>query len=87
MLEHRVRPVKSVIGQSYQSAQLILIVATVYCLWCASEIYWVYPRRAPVGEEADLGVLVFLAMYFFLPYYLCILSLSPKDVDAIQLPL
>ncbi|KAK6924877.1 hypothetical protein RJ641_009203 [Dillenia turbinata] len=39
-------------------------------------IYWVNPRRAPVGEEPDLGILVFLAVCFFLPHYLCILSMG-----------
>ncbi|KAK4843908.1 hypothetical protein QYF36_014184 [Acer negundo] len=59
---NRVMPVKSAINQSYQSAKLILTIASLYCLWCASQIYWVTPRRAPVGEEADLGILVFLAI-------------------------
>ncbi|KAK0587038.1 hypothetical protein LWI29_016423 [Acer saccharum] len=83
---NRVMPVKSARNQSYQSTKLILIIASLYCLWCASQIYWVTPRRAPVGEEADLGILVFLAMYFFLPYCLCIMSINPKDVDMSQLP-
>ncbi|KAJ1439041.1 hypothetical protein SESBI_02819 [Sesbania bispinosa] len=50
-------------------------------------IYWINPRRPAVGEEADLGVLVFLATYFFLPYGLCIMSMYPKDLDTNQIPL
>ncbi|KAJ4712301.1 1-deoxy-D-xylulose-5-phosphate synthase [Melia azedarach] len=84
---NRVKPIKSSRNQSYQSAKLILIVASLYCLWCASQIYWVNPRRAAVGEEADLGILVFMATYFFLPHCLCIMSMNPKDHDVEQLPL
>lgn len=84
---NRVKPHKSINKQSYQSVTLISIVAILYCLWCASQIHWVNPRRPAVGEEADLGVLVFLAIYFFLPHLLCILSMHPRDLQAEQLPL
>ncbi|KAL6281151.1 hypothetical protein ACE6H2_018032 [Prunus campanulata] len=84
---NRVKPHKSINKQSYQSVTLISIVAILYCLWCASQIHWVNPRRPAVGEEADLGVLVFLAIYFFLPHLLCILSMRPRDLQAEQLPL
>lgn len=66
---------------------LMLTIASLYCLWCAIQIYWINPRRPAVGEEADLGVLVFLATYFFLPYSLCIMSMYPKDLDSNQIPL
>ncbi|KMT10550.1 hypothetical protein BVRB_5g116730 isoform B [Beta vulgaris subsp. vulgaris] len=61
----------------------------MYCLWCASQIYLIQPRRPAVGEEADLGVLVFLFIYFFLPHSLSIVSMNPKDYhDAeVRLPL
>lgn len=72
--------------QSKQSVKLILVVAGLYCLWCASQIYWLDPSRPAVGEEADLGVLVFLATYFFLPHYICISSMNQKEHDADQLP-
>lgn len=86
---HRVRPSKSIKTQYNQSVKLIVTVAALYCLWCASQIIMVQPRRPAVGEEADLGVLVFLFVYFFLPHYLCIASMSPKDPhEAVQqLPL
>ncbi|XWS50993.1 hypothetical protein CRYUN_Cryun12cG0138500 [Craigia yunnanensis] len=84
---NRVRLTKSTRKQSYQSMKLILIIASLYCVWCASQIYWVNPRRPAVGEEADLGVLVFLATYFLLPHGLCILSLNSEDLHADQLPL
>ncbi|RVW52836.1 hypothetical protein CK203_076576 [Vitis vinifera] len=57
-------------------------------MYINSQIYWVNPRRAAVGEEADLGVLVFLAIYFFLPHTFCIMSMNPKDhFDMEQLPI
>lgn len=83
----RVKPAKSARNQSYHSAGLILIIASLYCLWCFSQIFWVNPRRAAVGEEADLGVLVFLAIYFFLPHLFCIMSMNPKDHHVEALPL
>ncbi|GMH31459.1 hypothetical protein Nepgr_033302 [Nepenthes gracilis] len=86
---NRVRPSKSVRMQYNQSIKLILIIASMYCLWCASQIYLVDPRRPAVGEEADLGVLVFLAVYFFTPHCLCIASMNSKDYldSAEQIPL
>lgn len=85
---NRLKPSKSINKQTSQSVKLIAIIATLYCLWCASQIYWVNPRRAAVGEEADLGVLVFLAVYFFLPHTFCIMSMNPKDhFDMEQLPI
>ena len=77
----------SIKKQSYQSLQLILFIAFLYCLWCASQIYWISPRRPAVGEEADLGVLIFLATFFFLPHGLCIMSMFPKDLNTDQIPL
>ncbi|KAK7389045.1 hypothetical protein VNO78_23877 [Psophocarpus tetragonolobus] len=76
----------SIKNKSYQSMLLIISIAILYCFWCAIQIYWVSPRRPAVGEEADLGVLVFLAIYFFLPYSLCIMSMSPKSPDPNQIP-
>ncbi|KAL2515786.1 uncharacterized protein Fot_29757 [Forsythia ovata] len=86
---NRVKPLKSLRKQSHQSLRLLLIVATLYCLWCASQIYLITPRRAAVGEEADLGVLIFLGVYFFFPHWLCILSMNPREfIDSVQqLPL
>lgn len=84
---NRVKPAKSARNQSYHSASLILIIASLYCLWCFSQIFWVNPRQAAVGEEADLGVLVFLAIYFFLPHLFCIMSMNPKDHHMEALPL
>ncbi|CAK9169373.1 unnamed protein product [Ilex paraguariensis] len=83
---NRVKALKSLRKQSHQSMRLTVIIASLYCLWCASQIYLVSPRRPPVGEEADLGVLVFLGIYFFLPHCLCIMSMNSKDT-AEQLPL
>ncbi|GLT83789.1 hypothetical protein SLE2022_020600 [Rubroshorea leprosula] len=84
---NRVRSTKFNRKQSYQSVKLILIIAILYCLWCASQIYWVNPRRAAVGEEADLGVVIFMATYFFLPHCFCILSMNPEELHTEHLPL
>ncbi|XP_050221993.1 uncharacterized protein LOC126672106 isoform X2 [Mercurialis annua] len=83
---NRVKPLKLIRKQSHQSFKLILFTATLYCLWCASQIYLVNPRRPAVGEEADLGVLVFLAIYLFLPHSFCVMSMNAKEHDAEQLP-
>ncbi|KAE9453760.1 hypothetical protein C3L33_14341, partial [Rhododendron williamsianum] len=85
----RVKSLNSIRNRSNESMRLILIIASLYCLWCASQIYLVNPRRAPVGEEADLGVLVFLGIYLFLPHGLCIMSMNPKEYAGSeeQLPL
>ncbi|KAG8652541.1 uncharacterized protein LOC110617784 [Manihot esculenta] len=84
---NRVKSIKFSRKESHLSLKLIIIIASLYCLWCATQIYWVNPRRPAVGEEADLGVLVFLATYFFLPHCLCVISVNPKDHDMQQLPL
>lgn len=76
---NRVKSLKQLSKQSNQSMTLIIIIAGLYCLWCWSQIYFVNPRRAAVGEEADLGVLVFLGIYFFLPHWLCIMSMNARD--------
>ncbi|PWA55319.1 hypothetical protein CTI12_AA429570 [Artemisia annua] len=74
---NRVKPEKSIRKQSTNSAKLLIAIASTYSLWCVSQIYLVNPRRPAVGEEADLGVIVFLAVYFFLPHSLCIMSMNP----------
>ncbi|EYU42549.1 hypothetical protein ABFS82_09G024200 [Erythranthe guttata] len=88
---YRVKLLKSARKQNRnRSLVLILVVAIVYCVWCGTQIYLVSPRRPAVGEEADLGVLVFLGVFFFLPLWLCILSMnSTRDVIdyADQVPL
>lgn len=84
----RVQSLKSVRRQYHKSLRLIMMVAILYCLWCASQIYLVSPRRPAVGEEADLGVLVFLCIFFFFPHWLCILSMNAaREVVEEQLPL
>ncbi|KHN48604.1 hypothetical protein glysoja_015752 [Glycine soja] len=84
---NRANASNSIKKKSYQSMLLVMSIACLYCFWCAIQIYWISPRRPAVGEEADLGVLVFLAIYFFLPYGLCIMSMSPKDHDPNLIPL
>ncbi|PWA57573.1 hypothetical protein CTI12_AA409790 [Artemisia annua] len=76
---NRVKPEKSIRRQSINSAKLLIAIASTYSLWCVSQIYLVNPRRPAVGEEADLGVIVFLAVYFFLPHSLCITSMNPVE--------
>ncbi|KAJ8753565.1 hypothetical protein K2173_022806 [Erythroxylum novogranatense] len=76
---NRVKPLNSIRQQTNQSLKLIMAVACSYCMWCASQIYWVNPRRPAVGEEADFGVLLFLCTFFFLPHCLCIMSMNSKE--------
>ncbi|KAJ0965453.1 hypothetical protein J5N97_026591 [Dioscorea zingiberensis] len=86
---NRVKHGSSIITKSGQSMRLILVIGSLYCLWCTSQIYWRDPPQPAIGEEADLGVLIFLAVYFFLPHGLCIFSINQKyHPDASdQLPL
>ncbi|KAH9611771.1 hypothetical protein KSS87_009035 [Heliosperma pusillum] len=86
---NRPRPAKFINMQLNQSVKLIIIIASLYCIWCVSQIYLLKPRRPAVGEEADLGVLVFLCVYFALPHYLCIKSMNPKEYHEAgdQMPL
>lgn len=80
---------RSAAEKSNQSFFLILMIATLYCMWCASQIYLRQPPQPAIGEEADLGVIIFLAIYLFLPHGLCFLSMNQKDyTDALnELPL
>ncbi|KAM7471324.1 hypothetical protein LguiA_009507 [Lonicera macranthoides] len=86
---NRVKSLKPPRKKVNQSMKLLIVIASLYSLWCASQIYLVKPRRPAVGEEADLGVIVFLGIYFFLPHWLCIMSMNPRDSrdTADQLPL
>ncbi|KAL9275538.1 hypothetical protein AKJ16_DCAP09343 [Drosera capensis] len=86
---NRVKSSTNIKLQYTQSMKLILTIATLYCFWCASQIYFVKPRRPAVGEEADLGVLLFLFLYFFVAHYLCIASMNLQDYhdSSEQLPL
>ena len=70
---------KSISTQTSQSIKLVLVIISLYCLWCTGQKYWRNPPQPAVGEEADLGVLVFLSIYFFLPHSLCIMSMNPKE--------
>ena len=47
----------------------LLRLSLVYILYCAVSKFMF--SRSPVGEEADLGVLLFLGVFHFLPIYLC----------------
>lgn len=83
---NRVKHGESIIAKSNRSLRLILLIACLYCLWCASQIYWRDPPQPAIGEEADLGVLIFLLVYFFLPHTLCILSLNPREELSTDMP-
>lgn len=63
-----------------QSLILVGVIAALYCMWCASQIYWRQPRVPAIGEEADLEVLVFLAVFFFLPHVVCVTSMHSSDI-------
>lgn len=76
---NRIKAEKSIRKQLINSGKLLIAIASVYCLWCASQIYMVNLPRPAVGEEADLGVILFLAVYFFLPHSLCIMSMNQAE--------
>lgn len=86
---NRVKVAKSIKTQTRQSLKLVIGIASLYSAWCAFQKYWRNPPQAAVGEEADLGVIVFLSVYFFLPHSLCILSMNSKDFNPVmqELPL
>ncbi|XP_020081981.1 uncharacterized protein LOC109705633 isoform X2 [Ananas comosus] len=76
---NRVKHEKSIISKSNQSLRLVLGIAILYCMWCASQIYLRNPPQPAIGEEADLGVIIFLGIYFFLPHSFLILSMNQRD--------
>lgn len=48
----------------------LLILCLVYVIYCALSKFIFF--RSPVGEEADLGVILFLGVFYFLPICLCL---------------
>lgn len=66
-------------SQTRTSALFLLAVVSLYCLWCIQRTYWSTPRLPALGEEADLGVLVYLGLFFFLPHYLCLAATHPRE--------
>ncbi|KAL8217556.1 hypothetical protein R6Q57_020929 [Mikania cordata] len=82
---NRMKPERSIKKQSGNSIKLLITIASIYCLWCASQMYLVDPPRPAVGEEADLGVILFLTVYFFLPHVLCIMSMHPTEPERLPL--
>ncbi|VAH33212.1 unnamed protein product [Triticum turgidum subsp. durum] len=55
---------KSVTEKSNQSFFLILVIATLYCMWCASQIYLRNPPQPAIGEEyaKDSTILMLLRL-------------------------
>ncbi|KAK3142357.1 hypothetical protein QOZ80_4BG0345490 [Eleusine coracana subsp. coracana] len=85
---NRVKHGVSATEKSNQSFYLILVIASLYCMWCANQIYLRQPSQPAIGEEADLGVIIFLAIYLFLPHGFCVLSMNQKDYAEVnELPL
>ncbi|XP_076912253.1 uncharacterized protein LOC143570503 [Bidens hawaiensis] len=82
---NRMKGERNIRKQSGNSVKLLITIASMYCMWCASQIYLVDPPRPAVGEEADLGVILFLAVYFFLPHSLCIMSMNPPEPERLPL--
>lgn len=48
---NRVKQSKSFRTQWVQSVKLILVIASLYCVWCASQLYLRNPPQPAVGEE------------------------------------
>lgn len=65
---------------------LLLTVTAVYLAFLCVKVYWIHPRGPAVGEEADLGVVVFLAIYVFAPLVLCLYSCGRLTLNSL-LPL
>ncbi|XP_024539039.1 uncharacterized protein LOC9653117 isoform X2 [Selaginella moellendorffii] len=76
------RSIKTNHSQPLRALASIAIVAALYTLWCAIRVYVMVPRLPAVGEEADLGVLVFLAIFFFAPHALCVASMHSIDTSS-----
>eukprot|EP00899_Mesostigma_viride_P019658 jgi/Mesvir1/27694/Mv07409-RA.1 len=70
--------VTSVQSRTRKSLILFGSVAALYTSWCLFLTYGVTPRRPAMGEEPDLGVIPFLALFFFLPSILCHVSMHPR---------
>ncbi|KAI3761355.1 hypothetical protein L1987_51768 [Smallanthus sonchifolius] len=74
-----------VYGMMFQYLFLTVIDQRLKEVLKNNQIYLVSPPRPAVGEEADLGVILFLALYFFLPHALCIISMNPPEPDRLPL--
>ncbi|KAK9925826.1 hypothetical protein M0R45_023091 [Rubus argutus] len=65
--------VRSVRLASFKMAVVLFLVASGYVKWL--EFYKTSWKRPGIGEEADVGVIIFMAKYFVLPHLLCLLSM------------
>jgi hypothetical protein len=54
---------------------LFIIIIIIYFIFLVVSKY-IFEFPAVVGEEADLGVLVYIMIFHFLPFYLCLQSIS-----------
>eukprot|EP01105_Mastigella_eilhardi_P000672 TRINITY_DN10819_c0_g1_i1.p1 TRINITY_DN10819_c0_g1~~TRINITY_DN10819_c0_g1_i1.p1 ORF type:complete len:257 (-),score=65.43 TRINITY_DN10819_c0_g1_i1:51-821(-) len=65
-------------------ALLLLLgaVCTAYLSWFAWKLYGTQPRAPVMGEEADLGVIVFELLFRALPLLMCVASTHLQDRTA-----
>lgn len=75
--------VRSVRLTSFKMAVVLFLVASGYVKWL--EFYKTSWKRPGIGEEADVGVIIFMAKYFVLPHLLCLLSMHRDQWSCICL--
>lgn len=73
--------VRSVRLTSFKMAVVLFLVASGYVKWL--EFYKTSWKRPGIGEEADVGVIIFMAKYFVLPHLLCLLSMHRDQWSCI----
>ncbi len=71
---HQVPPSKRLV----QSSALVIVIAALYVTYLAIRLA-IWPELPAVGEEADLGIVIFTAVFLFLPMVLCTAAMHPPD--------
>ncbi|KAK9811918.1 hypothetical protein WJX72_012383 [[Myrmecia] bisecta] len=67
--------------KAVQSAVLLTVFISLYSLWCYYRVYLTKPRAPALGEEADLGILVYVVSFWLLPFALCAASVPAKALQ------
>ena len=66
-----------------QSTILVISVTALYVIYLSIRLA-IWPEIPAIGEEADLGVVIFAAGFIFLPMGLCVTSMHPLDSDSVS---
>ncbi len=59
-----------------QSTILVIVIAAFYAAYLAIRLA-IWPDIPAVGEEADLGIVIFTSGFIFLPMVLCVAAMYP----------